>query len=644
MSLHLGNLSSHIHRDELERVFRRFGRCTVRVKDKFGFVVYDYTKNAEKALETLRGKLICGEAIHLSWSKRQPRPLQKYARGVKPFEAVRRKQSATKVYVDHIDCEVRSNRRQGNSGKRLSADFMGEACHENMKDYEKHHPFADSIPDHGGGVVANLSENDRWCEQVINPMNEYVLEDGLDFDRYEPDKADGLKEQNIVTHRDSSTSPSLRKPKQKSRMKQIEQITLDHSNDLRTQNACYNCGETGHCMRKCPQRLKRPESRTLRRLQAGRETVALKMMKGTGEAVDSRNVHRLRGEPSPSATMTHRGGRNNHREDEPCWNEQGSIENFHQKKARVSILPSNHSIKTVSRPRSSSRLVRSLSQSSSPSRLKSVSSIKDPPTSSSQSGSTTLYNKCKSFKCNSISRSSSPTSSSSTGKVQIDQKAFFVDAGNPQSKGVLFEGEPLENSAARLDASELENVTIEVENQSEAAACELKENVEDDHSLRRDAIDICRDSCQGKFFNTIGSDICDLKKWSASPKSLVETRELQTNEVEQTWAQHQNFSLPVSERLHATTLTSLPLQEVYQILKHYGLENQEKRENELPAETYFGCSRLWPWEIIYYRRLKKGLISTENYSRRLAQNKEFGIVDKFVRSSSGWGELKEETS
>ncbi|KAJ8565261.1 hypothetical protein K7X08_007837 [Anisodus acutangulus] len=160
MSLHLGNLSSCVHRDELERVFRRFGHCNVRVKDKFGFVVYDYPRDDEKALKTLRGKYICGEPIHLSWSNRQPRPLQKYARVVKSFEAVKRTHSAN--------------------------------------------------VDRGGGVEANLSENDR----------------------YEPDKADERKEQNILTHRD--VSPSLRKPKQIAGMEQIEQITLNHSNDPKT--------------------------------------------------------------------------------------------------------------------------------------------------------------------------------------------------------------------------------------------------------------------------------------------------------------------------------------------------------------------------------------------------------------------------
>jgi hypothetical protein len=78
------------------------------------------------------------------------------------------------------------------------------------------------------------------------------------------------------------------------------------------------------------------------------------------------------------------------------------------------------------------------------------------------------------------------------------------------------------------------------------------------------------------------------------------------------------------------------------VLKHYGLGCQDENEKPLPAEAYFGSARLWPWEIIHYRRLKKGLISIENYARRVDQNREFGIVDKYIRSSSGWGELHQE--
>lgn len=78
------------------------------------------------------------------------------------------------------------------------------------------------------------------------------------------------------------------------------------------------------------------------------------------------------------------------------------------------------------------------------------------------------------------------------------------------------------------------------------------------------------------------------------------------------------------------------------VLKHYGMELPEESERHLPIEEYLGSARLWPWEIIYYRRLKKGLVSVENYARRVSQNQEFGIIDKYVRSSSGWGEIDEE--
>ncbi|CAL5207435.1 unnamed protein product [Lathyrus oleraceus] len=42
--------------------------------------------------------------------------------------------------------------------------------------------------------------------------------------------------------------------------------------------------------------------------------------------------------------------------------------------------------------------------------------------------------------------------------------------------------------------------------------------------------------------------------------------------------------------------------------------------------------------------VEEGLISTENYAGRVAQNQEFGIVDKYIINSSGWGEFSLENS
>ncbi|KAJ6864751.1 hypothetical protein NC651_035343 [Populus alba x Populus x berolinensis] len=68
------------------------------------------------------------------------------------------------------------------------------------------------------------------------------------------------------------------------------------------------------------------------------------------------------------------------------------------------------------------------------------------------------------------------------------------------------------------------------------------------------------------------------------------------------------------------------------VLKHYGLDCQDENKRHLPAGTYF-CS-VRPWDIIYYRRLKKGSISTEKYARRVDQNREFGFWTHLSSSSA----------
>ena len=73
MSLYIGNLSEHSQRDDLERVFRRFGHCNVQLKrNGYGFVVFDFPLDAEKALRALKGRNICGEPLTLTWSNKQP--------------------------------------------------------------------------------------------------------------------------------------------------------------------------------------------------------------------------------------------------------------------------------------------------------------------------------------------------------------------------------------------------------------------------------------------------------------------------------------------------------------------------------------------------------------------------------------------
>jgi hypothetical protein len=104
--------------------------------------------------------------------------------------------------------------------------------------------------------------------------------------------------------------------------------------------------------------------------------------------------------------------------------------------------------------------------------------------------------------------------------------------------------------------------------------------------------------------------------------------------------QSQNANQSMLAKNGRSKSLKLTTNEVISALKHYRMETQEVDSLDQPVEKYLGAARLWPWEIIYYRQLKKGSISTENYAKRLEQNKEFGIVDQYVRSSSGWWECQ----
>lgn len=121
MSLYLGNLSSRTCRDDLERIFWRFGRCNIQVKDKYGLIVSDYPASAEKAIKTLHGKRLCGEAINMSWSNRQPQAVHKFARSGIAYEPPHRKYSVK----ENVDQRLSSNNRQDYKMDSKQADGEG---------------------------------------------------------------------------------------------------------------------------------------------------------------------------------------------------------------------------------------------------------------------------------------------------------------------------------------------------------------------------------------------------------------------------------------------------------------------------------------------------------------------------------------
>lgn len=147
------------------------------------------------------------------------------------------------------------------------------------------------------------------------------------------------------------------------------------------------------------------------------------------------------------------------------------------------------------------------------------------------------------------------------------------------------------------------------------------------HYIRGNLCEI-KESCQPQ------SNKIDQNAKNSAPEMLTEMKEFKSDELrEDTLIPTKDSELQASGRIHTASLTSISFKKIRMVPRDYGLEHFDKIEEDLPPEIYFGSARLWPWEIIYYRRLRKGAISKDNYARRLSQNEEFGIVDKYIRST-----------
>ncbi|KAL2486927.1 Uncharacterized protein Adt_31683 [Abeliophyllum distichum] len=643
MSLHLGNLSSRISRDDLERVFRRFGRCTIQVKDRYGFVVYDYPAIAEKALKTLRGKRICGEPITISWSNRQPRALQRSTRGGKSYEPQRRRYSRNEN-DDQIlgsngqrDYETDFRRTDGEDNKFGSSDLVdeGTSYHPNVKPHagEKDHTALDDFHE-AGGIEKNHMDDDRWGEQVLVPSNEIGIENGLVFDRYEPYHSDDKKEQDEDQNH-LSGSPTIRKSEERVGTRQNDsKETLDHPNNKKSQKGCYICGEVGHKMSMCPRKLKKFDFGSRGRLHPANYDVLLRQQKSDREPSTSRNQRRLlRQRDSPMAKGTTRGRRNNNEEKKRNRRDHDNFERRLSKKARGASLSSVLYDYTSSRSQSPSRSLRSLSGNPSHSKSKSVSSRKISPSSCSRS-STSCHSGSKIVKLGLRSRSNSPISAPvALGKpLSSSHNTSEVNAAGPVFNADLLETEKLQTSGGYNSTSE--NISAAMENEYAAGPSKVEEEKTGKYLFPRD----------GTFNQSISTGSYKVLE-SHMPKSgngdhvadnlLVHSRkEMGEPSNENLMAEHglaREFD--VSTRSNVAKSMRMSTEEMYMVLKHYGLEHREENEKNLSLEAYFGSARLWPWEIIYYRRLKKGPIAAENYARRIAQNEEFGIVDKYIRGS-----------
>ncbi|KAJ8899131.1 hypothetical protein K2173_010620 [Erythroxylum novogranatense] len=670
MSLHIGNISSRIRRDELERVFQRFGRCSVRLKDGYGFVVYEFPPHAEKALRALRRSYICGEQLTLSWSNKQPRAFKGSARSEGSYEArhgrdTRREEDIVgRNLADSSDYgDSRMNiikQPDSNVGRIGSANMLDEeiAYHQDgTKDFirEGHDYREDALEGHMG--VRNPVDDDRWGHQFHDPMDGNGVDNGLEFDRYEPNKVYDEKIDDYSRQMTYTGGSALGSSHNIGRA-HIGEGTSKHPNDAKRRGNCYRCGGSGHKMRNCPQKnasrrnltsfdhrhdidrrgrdkeeLERFRSRSregLRSRDANLNMQLLNDMKpGSGGRSMIGGSYQVSQETDKSVRQDYVGKKRNKKE-------IGSPKRLNTKKARRSVS-SSLSDYTPSKLQSTLPSSKQVPRSSSHSRLRSLSSRGNSGSFHSRSTSKSPNSRSRSIRSKSRSRSSSPTSlslsvslgrplPSSSNKAQLIPKGS-VD-NTPESKDILIEPEQTARVDTQLEDTKLEGGLLAVNNNTAVSISRMESEIEKDEPLNKNS---CVRQITSRALNEGTDPSTQLADKAIATESSYKEVLNETGECPDSEAADVAYSR------HTASLTS---DELFMVLKHYGFELQEEHKNHT-AEAYFGSARLWPWEIIYYRRLKKGPITVENYARRIEQNREFGIIDKYVRSSSGWGELSQ---
>ncbi|XWS56044.1 hypothetical protein CRYUN_Cryun09bG0052800 [Craigia yunnanensis] len=655
MSLYIGHLSSRTRRDEIERVFRRFGRCNVQPKDGYGFVVYNYPPNAEKALRALKGTNICGERLTLTWSNKQPRPFKKFARADRSYdqEPLRVRSSARGGGYDNrkLDLNVQQDYKMSidqpeSHGVRLnSADLLNveiDYHQDHVKEFtrEDNHDYGEDFLNEGGQVESNLMDGDRWDGQPHDRSNGNDIEHEMEFDHYIGyDRKDDDENLHIVYN----GSPTAQSRQEKIARQLIGEGTLNHPKDSKLHQACYSCGALGHRKRNCPREktsgryfsrfdhtrdvdigrgdrgqdgLESFGSNTWAKLQQDKDPLRTKRFEDTRKASGSGKHGRLiENGSSPIAKESDRAWEKDYGGKKRSRRRGGTPKRHSEKKARSRSI--------------------SYRAHSSPTNLR--------------SNSISHYSRSKSSK--SSSRSSSPTSLSFSlslsrplpsppNKGQFNLKGTLDMSNTPESKEIVVGGEPEERDV-ELENAKFENrvALVNIENAGSSAKVEIE--VEKDQAMQRGNSDnhmTPRSVSQVRNPSTLLSEKGALATGRLSPERLREIKGCQDFDALTT----EDVIVPpiiTDSELTSGCSTSVSSEELCMVMKHYGLEPPDENERHLSAEAYFSSSRLWPWEIIYYRRLKKGPISTENYATRVAQNKDFGIVDKYIRSSSGWGEL-----
>ncbi|KAK9122856.1 hypothetical protein Sjap_012458 [Stephania japonica] len=691
MSLFIGNLSPRVRRDEVERAFHRFGRCKIQIRDGFGFAHYNLPGNAENALKALRGRIICGNPINLTWANKQPKSFQRNIGGSKFYEpynerGLRKREDYGTRRTDSCDQSAfrtiteQPFERDVELGMNNLLDQETGQSRDDIVDHEgdNHPDVKENLVDQGASIEPNLRESGRWGESGSNPLDVNEVENGLSFDRYDPyhgyDRTNEGKDNTVTNSYDSYALGRLRGKEMVERPGDATSKPLDNSE---IQHRCFLCGKTGHMKRNCPYGdLKgqgkftrfdcRPDNNASLKAH-GKDELKRRRIKPLEKLNSSEKQHR-RDRNTESSGLGKRGrlnisensselkefckstpGRDSKRK-KKHQDVGGSTKYQRGRKGKISGLSSLLSDSTSSSLCShshSSYLGVSPTTRSARSRSRRASSKSSSYLRSKGSRSRSRSRSLSSLSL-SVSRGkpSRPSPNKAvTKETSASPRSCVEKDANHKHKLLLTDMVQPSNGEPSLDICKqaIRNETPEEENRLklEDEVCNNHQETlnEDEHLCHQRTVNEAYTPCMTPpehiSFAANG--------WVL--KSTVQRRNSEDCQPAKTLdtlapVEKLDMDAPTSQFKSSLSISS---EEMYTVLKHHGLSVPEETERSLPADSYFGSARLWPWEIIYYRRLKKGPISIENYNKRIAQNEAFGIVDRYVRSSSGWGEGNHDT-
>jgi hypothetical protein len=644
MSLHIGGLSSDVQEQDLQHVFQKFGPCTVRrMQDRYGFAVFDASGDAARALRKLNRTFVCGRRITVNWSKHQPNHSRSFRRSSRQIGSSNGR--ASRDGVDNLRLREPADQKNDSTSHGISLNPVDgvEEKNNHMSHDKSHNPDdiveknSDEIAegmkeagesigedpvemkmddggtsdaretngedpvemkmDDGGTSGANAIQHDRWGETGIGNHGG----DDDDFDRFEPYHGYRKREE-----KKKIVKADHRRNSEKWQKHPAERFDQNHGKS-RALPTCYKTLGDGFSLREREElRLRKFRYPSTRRPESHVDPM-------------TRAHHRVQDFRKPFSDRTGRA---------PKLSDVPRLDRTH-------IPQSKNMAEAPKEAHNGSKLKRSREPSLSSERNSSYSRSRSPsPRSRAQSPSHSAH---------SSSKSSQPTQPGGLKQgprsnfshhgplsVSVSPKCDSPPAAGNKDSGVLVNS-PLESDLDIKARSELRHMDdCKQEAEGSRLNCEVpvvssKLDAQSNGDVPVPGVDV---KVSGHAETNLRKDMVDDIVGDAL---LGET----TNPVD---------TLPVKSNMEHVVkkgrIISLKLttSEVVSALKHYGVEAREVVLSNQTVENYFGAARLWPWEIIYYRRCKKGPISTENYGKRLEQNKEFGIVDQYVRSSSGWWE------